>query len=440
MKIILTEKQIKELNNEISRTKTNNSIIEEISFIKKVLFSYVNSSQQSDKEKLLFVENYINEINNKLKISNNLFEVKKGNVHINEQTVKNKIKNSFTLIESRVSNLGLIKEAGEVVNPIEQIDFGQQTPETVKLDTEIASDNDANEFWTQCGVAAPKVGDSMEFINKQSAKCFNKIIKDNPSYQNAFQKGWNNLKDSGLLISGATVAAKYFGFKLKEKKEEKEGAQPTEGNKFLNWIKQFKWSAFFEGMRNVLQSSGGQLIQKFLTSTGVGAIGVTAAWGIITLYDVWNLIKGTGNWFNLIIDVISIASGGWVGNKLSALKNMVANNIDDVVKVISKNKTVRALIKPLLKQISNLDSWLKSTMEWAKKKLKADWLGEAGSGVSTVTTDLSSKLETEITNAENEESLGKEEIPAPPNEGKEEIPAPPNEGKEEIPAPPVRNS
>ena len=34
MKIILTEKQIKELNNEISRTKTNNSIIEEISFIK----------------------------------------------------------------------------------------------------------------------------------------------------------------------------------------------------------------------------------------------------------------------------------------------------------------------------------------------------------------------------------------------------------------------
>ena len=175
MKIILTEKQIKELNNEISRTKTNNSIIEEISFIKKVLFSYVNSSQQSDKEKLLFVENYINEINNKLKISNNLFEVKKGNVHINEQTVKNKIKNSFTLIESRVSNLGLIKEAGEVVNPIEQIDFGQQTPETVKLDTEIASDNDANEFWTQCGVAAPKVGSSMEFINKQSAKCFNKI-------------------------------------------------------------------------------------------------------------------------------------------------------------------------------------------------------------------------------------------------------------------------
>jgi len=409
MKIILTEKQIKELNNEISRTKTNNSIIEEISFIKKVLFSYVNSSQQSDKEKLLFVENYINEINNKLKISNNLFEVKKGNVHINEQTVKNKIKNSFTLIESRVSNLGLIKEAGEVVNPIEQIDFGQQTPETVELDAEIASDNDANEFWTQCGMTPPNPNETTE---KLIEKCKTIIIKNQPFYRNALERGWDNLKESGLLMSGATAAAKYFGFKLKEKKEEKEGAKPAEGNKFLNWIKQFKWSAFFEGMRNVLQSSGGQLIQKFLTSTGVGAIGVTAAWGIITLYDVWNLIKGTGNWFNLIIDVISIASGGWVGNKLSALKNMVANNIDDVVKVISKNKTVRALIKPLLKQISNLDSWLKSTMEWAKKKIKADWLGEAGSGVSMVTTDLSSKLETEITNAENEE---KTETPPPVN-------------------------
>jgi hypothetical protein len=136
------------------------------------------------------------------------------------------------------------------------------------------------------------------------------------------------------------------------------------------------------------------------------------------------LIKGTGNWFNLIIDIVSIASGGWIGNKLSTLKNMVANNIDDVVKTISKNKNVRAIIKPVLKQISNLDSWLKSTMEWAKKKLNADWLGEAGSGVSTVTTDLSSKLETEIAKAESEEKTGGEEIPPPPTSN-EEIPPPP---------------
>jgi len=425
MKIILTEKQIKELNNEISRTNNNDNIIKEINFIKKVLFSYVNSSQQSYKEKLLFVEKYINEINNKLKINNNLFEVTKSNLYINEHTVKNKIKNSFTLIENKVNNLGRIREQSEVVAAVEQIDFGQQTPETVKSDAKIASDNDDKEFWVKCGVSEPKAEDSIEFKDKQIGKCFNKIIKDDPSYKNAFQKGWNNLKASGLLVSGATAAAKYFGFKLKEKKEEKEGAKPTEGNKFLNWVKKFKWSAFFEGLRKVLQSSGGQLIQKFLTSTGVGAIGVTAAWGIITLYDIWNIIKGVGNWFNLIIDIISIVSGGWAGNKLSSLKNMVANNIDDVVKAISKNKTIRSLIKPLLKQISNLDSWLKGIMAWAKKKLKADWLGEAGAGVSNVTTDLSLKLETEITKAENEESLGVEEIPAPPNANKEQIPAPP---------------
>jgi hypothetical protein len=64
-------------------------------------------------------------------------------------------------------------------------------------------------------------------------------------------------------------------------------------------------------------------------------------------------------------------------------------------------------------------------MAWAKKKLKADWLGEAGGGVSNVTTDLSLKLETEITKAEKEESLGVEEIPAPPNANTEQIPAPP---------------
>jgi hypothetical protein len=114
------------------------------------------------------------------------------------------------------------------------------------------------------------------------------------------------------------------------------------------------------------------------------------------------------------MDIVSIASGGWIGNKLSALKNMVSNNIDDVVKTISKNKNVRAIIKPLLKKITNLDSWLKSTMEWAKKKLNADWLGDADSGVSTVTTDLSSKLETEIDNAEKEEST-ENEVPLPVN-------------------------
>ena len=132
------------------------------------------------------------------------------------------------------------------------------------------------------------------------------------------------------------------------------------------------------------------------------------------------------------MDIVSIASGGWIGNKLSALKNMVSNNIDDVVKTISKNKNVRAIIKPLLKKITNLDSWLKSTMEWAKKKLNADWLGEADSGVSTVTTDLSSKLETEIDNAEKEESTENETVPPPPpqptaqkNQEDENIPPPP---------------
>jgi len=437
MKIILTESQIKKLQLEINRKKTNDKIIEEINFIKKVLFSYTNTSTQSEKDKLKFVEKYINEINSKLGIYNNLFEVTKNNIHINENTVKSKIKNSFNLIESRINNLGLIKEAGEVVNPIQQIDFGQQTPETAKADAEIASDNDAAEFWAKCGMTEPKVDETMESKDKQIAKCFSKIIKDSPGYQNAFQRGWNNLKDSGLLSSGTTAVAKYFGLKLKEKKEETEGVKPAEGNKFLNWIKKFKWSALFEGLRNVLQSSGGQLIQKFLSSTGIGAIGVTAAWGIVTLYDIWNLIKGTGNWFNLIIDIVSLASGGWVGNKLSALKNMVANNIDDVVKTISKNKTVRAVIKPVLKQISNLDSWLKSTMEWAKKKLNADWIGEAGSGVGTVTTDLSSKLETEINKAEKEETTDNETVPPPPTTT---TTSQKNQEDENIPPPPTVNS
>jgi hypothetical protein len=52
-------------------------------------------------------------------------------------------------------------------------------------------------------------------------------------------------------------------------------------------------------------------------------------------------------------------------------------------------------------------------MEWAKKKLNADWLGEAGNGVSTVTTDLSSKLETEINNAEKEEQENVTQTPPP---------------------------
>jgi hypothetical protein len=414
MKIILTENQIKQLQLEINRKKTNDKIIEEIKFIKKVLFSYTNTSTQSEKDKLKFVEKYINEINSKLGIHNNLFEVKKNNIYINENTVKSKIKNSFNLIESRINNLGLIKEVGEVVNPIQQIDFGQQTPETVKADAEIANENDQDEFWTMCGLSKPDETLTGDKYFKEVEKCKSIIIKNQPFYRNAFERGWDRLKESGLLMSGATAAAKYFGFKLKEKKEETEGAKPKEGNKFLNWIKSFKWSAFFEGLRNVLQSAGGQLIQKFLTSTGIGAIGVTAAWGIVTLYDIWNLIKGTGNWYNLIMDIVSIASGGWIGNKLSALKNMVSNNIDDVVKTISKNKNVRAIIKPLLKKITNLDSWLKSTMEWAKKKLNADWLGDADSGVSTVTTDLSSKLETEIDNAEKEEST-ENEVPLPVN-------------------------
>lgn len=414
MNIILTKNQIKKLQSQINSNKTNDNIIEEIKFIKKVLFSYTNSSTQSEKDKLKFVNKYINEINRKLVIYNNLFEVTKNNIHINENTVKNKIKNSFKLIESRIINFGLIKEEGEVVTPITQINFGQQTIETVKTDSEIASDSDATEFWVKCGIPEPKIEDPREY-SKQTSKCFTKIIRDNPSYQNSFQIGWNNLKKLGLLNSGTTAVSKYFGFKLKEKKEETEGSKPIEGNKFLNWIKKFKWSAFFEGLRNVLHSSGGQLIQRFLSSTGVGAIGVTAAWGVLTIYDIWCLIKGTiGNWYNLIIDIVSIVSGGWIGNKLSALKTMTSNKIDDVVKTISKNKYVRSIIKPLLKKITNLNGWLKSIMEWSKNKLNANWIGEADNGVSTVTTELSSKLETEIDKAEKEESTNNETMTPPP--------------------------
>jgi hypothetical protein len=175
MKIILTENQIKQLQLEINRKKTNDKIIEEIKFIKKVLFSYTNTSTQSEKDKLKFVEKYINEINSKLGIHNNLFEVKKNNIYINENTVKSKIKNSFNLIESRINNLGLIKEAGEVVNPIEQVDFGTQTPETVKADTEIANENDQDELWKECGMTPPT---PIETTEKLIEKCKTIIIKN----------------------------------------------------------------------------------------------------------------------------------------------------------------------------------------------------------------------------------------------------------------------
>jgi hypothetical protein len=172
-------------------------------------------------------------------------------------------------------------------------------------------------------------------------------------------------------------------------------------NKFLNWIKKFKWSSFFEGLRKVLQSSGGQLVQRFLSTTGVGAIGTTTAWGILTLYDLWNLIKGNGNWFYIIIDLVSIVSGGWVGNKLASIQSIASKGIDDVAKAIAKNEKIRNIIKPLLTKMSNLDTWLKKISSFAQKKLKASFVAESESKTNTITTDLVAKIDGEIKKEES---------------------------------------
>ena len=92
-----------------------------------------------------------------------------------------------------------------------------------------------------------------------------------------------------------------------------------------NFIKKTGLNVVFEKLRQALMSGVGTAIQIALSFTGIGAIAVDVAWGIMLCYDMFMWISGSPNWFNLIIDVLCLLTGGSLSKVLGKFVGKVAS-------------------------------------------------------------------------------------------------------------------
>ena len=84
----------------------------------------------------------------------------------------------------------------------------------------------------------------------------------------------------------------------------------------FTWLKDKGLPWFMEKLRDALGSTAGEVVQQLLVYTGVGAIGTTILWAVLTLFDVSQIVSGAGTWAKLIFSVLGLLTGGVLANQL----------------------------------------------------------------------------------------------------------------------------
>ena len=125
-----------------------------------------------------------------------------------------------------------------------------------------------------------------------------------------------------------------------------------------NFIKKTGLNVVFEKLRQALMSGVGTAIQIALSFTGIGAIAVDVAWGIMLCYDMFMWISGSPNWFNLIIDVLCLLTGGSLSKVLGKFVGKVASGSSGALAKLFENTTIANAIKKVLPTIEKGLSWV----------------------------------------------------------------------------------
>jgi hypothetical protein len=150
----------------------------------------------------------------------------------------------------------------------------------------------------------------------------------------------------------------------------------------FTWLKEKGLPWFFEELRDILMSTGGAIIQTLLDYTGVGALGVTTAWAVLTLFDVWQISSGVGSWGKLFFSVIGLCTAGALAKIIGKfLKPFfgTGGTIGSFFQKIAEQSWFIKWVKPWISKIGSALSWaaglIKQAGKWVVEKLGATTIG-----------------------------------------------------------------
>ena len=129
--------------------------------------------------------------------------------------------------------------------------------------------------------------------------------------------------------------------------------------------------SFFEGFRDALYSPGGIAIETFLTSTGLGSIGVISSYITLLIYDIYLSISNNDiDWLNIIFDLLGILTSGAISGLLAPIVKSAGKGFTSIEKalVYLKNSKVWKTIYPVLLKIGEsigmITSKISEVIKW----------------------------------------------------------------------------
>ena len=153
--------------------------------------------------------------------------------------------------------------------------------------------------------------------------------------------------------------------------------------KGFKWLKEKGLPWFFEKLREALGSTVGAVLQQLLDYTGIGAIGVSILWGVLTIFDTSQLASGIGSWAKLFFSVIGLLTAGalakTVGGFLKPFFSSTGGKLSSFFASIAEKPWFVKYIKPITgwigSKIGQASSLLTQAGEWVVKKLGATTVG-----------------------------------------------------------------
>lgn len=157
--------------------------------------------------------------------------------------------------------------------------------------------------------------------------------------------------------------------------------------KAINFIKEKGLGYVMENIRAALFSGVGTAIQIALSFTGKGAIAVTIVWGIIGLYDLYQLtVNGDSSYLgNFIIDLICCVTAGYLAKPLAGFAGKMFASVDDLMAAIMKSSAgpyVNKVITGIEMGFESVMGFFREAATFMKNNMGINWV-----------TNLLSKLE-----------------------------------------------
>jgi hypothetical protein len=146
--------------------------------------------------------------------------------------------------------------------------------------------------------------------------------------------------------------------------------------KYQPKAKEMTVESFFEGFRDALYSPGGIAIETFLTSTGLGSVGVISSYITLLIYDIYLSISNNDtNWLNIIFDLLGILTSGALSGLLAPIFKGVGKGFTTIEGALMalKNSKYWGKISPVLLKIGDsigmITSKISEMIKWIVESL-----------------------------------------------------------------------